>query len=78
MKYWIGNMRKRPNTPTRSLGYLMDLSNDSDIVIKIHHLTEMYDDIISSVLQREIHIKMDEETTGKETVDCSHLSISSS
>ena len=57
-----------------SLSYLMDLSNDSNIVMKIHHLTEVYDDIIASAIQREIHhlrrhIKIYEETTGKETAE---------
>ena len=42
--------------------------------MKIHHLTETYDGILNSELQREIHrlrrhIKIYEETTGKETAE---------
>ena len=56
-----------------SLSYLMDPSNNSNIAMKIHHFTDKYDDITSK-LQREIHhlcrhIIMNEETTGKETMD---------
>ena len=48
-------------------------ANDIEIAMKIHHLSETYDDITSE-LQGEIHrlcrhIKMYEETTGMEMVD---------
>ena len=65
MKYWIGYTRKRPDTSHQisdmnikfgfvtSLSYLMDSADDRDIAMKIHHLTETYDDdIISPVSYR--------------------------
>ena len=57
-----------------SLSDLIDPSNDSTIAMKIHHLKETYDNISASELHREIHhlrrhIRMYEETTGKEKLD---------
>ena len=38
-----------------SLSYLMDPSKDSNIAMKMHHLTQMYDDVIARELQSGIH-----------------------